>query len=376
MAKTLAFTVLAVLPRKRFLATLAAFAVAAASVVVTADAKSAAGLEYSPPASLQDGAVTALVTPAGEKTDSSAPLATRRRLALAGWNGGSYTISTGETVRIFASVRYAFDPAVAQGWAGFFGWLYHGSELSRVSVYQAPLPDVQALCGNLDALGCYDPASESIVMPGDRHDGANMEEIGAHEYGHHVANNRQNDPWPAAESGTKRWASYVGICQRTSAGTAFPGDEGAHYLLNPGEGFAESYRMLNETRPSVSWNLAPQLPWLSDPSFKPDASALAYLQQDIQTPWTQPTVRTWTGRLTKKRHRLSQLIDTPLDGLLTVTLTRSPGASLLLADATVGTVVAPPSRRTITFTVCGQKDFRLTVVGQQAGAFSVSISEP
>src|SRR5207244_4852083 len=57
------------------------------------------------------------------------------------------------------------------------------------------------------------------------------------------------------------------ICARAAHGLAFPGDEGAHYALNPGEAFAETYRMLNVASAVVRWALVA-------PSFYPDAGAL------------------------------------------------------------------------------------------------------
>ena len=32
-----------------------------------------------------------------------------------------------------------------------------------------------------------------------------------HEYGHHIADSRQNPPWPSVNWGTKRWASYENV---------------------------------------------------------------------------------------------------------------------------------------------------------------------
>ena len=78
-------------------------------------------------------------------------------------------------------------------------------------------------------------------------DGVDPKMIATHEYGHHVAFNRVNPPWQAVDWGTKRWASYANVCTRTAAGSAYPGDEDGHYLQNPGEAFAETYRLLNES---------------------------------------------------------------------------------------------------------------------------------
>src|SRR5438034_7045369 len=86
----------------------------------------------------------------------------------------------------------------------------------------------------------------AAVAPGvELPDGTSKETVLVHELGHNVAANRDNAPWSAVDWGTKRWATYMNVCARHDAGTAFPGDEADHYLLNPGEAFAETYRLLN-----------------------------------------------------------------------------------------------------------------------------------
>ena len=54
----------------------------------------------------------------------------------------------------------------------------------------------------------------------------------------------------SVDYGTKRWASYENVCARKiAAGVLFPGAEDvAPYMLNPGEAFAETYRVLNEQK--------------------------------------------------------------------------------------------------------------------------------
>ena len=106
--------------------------------------------------------------------------------------------------------------------------------------------------------------------PADRHERAcarlRPEEVARHEYGHHIALNRSNAPWPAFDWGPKRWATAAHICPRVRWNTAYPGDESLLYKLNPGEAFAEAYRvlvdmLLGEAHPA--WPLV-------DPSFYPD----------------------------------------------------------------------------------------------------------
>jgi hypothetical protein len=48
--------------------------------------------------------------------------------------------------------------------------------------------------------------------------------------------------------GRKRWASAASVCSRVSRKQAYPGDEGTNYSLNPGEAWAEVYRLLDERK--------------------------------------------------------------------------------------------------------------------------------
>ena len=150
-----------------------------------------------------------------------------------------------------------------------------------------------------------------IVMIGDSSAGVSAQAVASHEYGHHVALNRVNAPWPAEDWGTKRWASAVNVCSRVAAGTAFPGDESDHYTLNPGEAFAETYRALNESKAGAT-----SFQWLVvDASFFPDPSALQAVEQDVVQPWVAPTTQILAGRFVPRGRSVWTLpLATPLDG--------------------------------------------------------------
>ena len=183
---------------------------------------------------------------------------------------------------MLVSNTYPQDVAFQQQWANFLASLIHGPELAKVTLQLAPLNEVQTGCGSRLALACYSPTSQLILAPGDDPDPTTTSEsIVAHEYGHHVANNSNNWPWPAVDYGTKRWASYMGVCKATEQSQMYPGSEDSHYTLNPGEGFAESFRVLNEQHlglPESQWNVVSHI-------FYPDTTALADIQTDITTPW-------------------------------------------------------------------------------------------
>jgi hypothetical protein len=313
-------------------------------------------------------------------TDSRlSPGATHRLAAgVSDW-GGPFRTPQGETVTIRVSDAYPEDPARAQRWADFLGSLIHGSELSSLTVYLAPLDEVQSLCG-FGSLACYSPDRSLAVAPGENpFSDTSAEAILTHEYGHHVAANRTNAPWPAVEWGTKRWASYQQVCARAREGELFPGaDTPFLYDRNPGEGFAESYRLLNERRAG-----RPETPWeVVDRILYPDDTALALLEQDVVSPWTANASTTFRGTLrrtgaTRRTFRTA----TALDGTLTATATapRARVSVAVLADD--GRVVArsraAATSATARTTVCGTRSLRVRVTrASGSGAFQLRVSKP
>jgi hypothetical protein len=289
--------------------------------------------------------------------------------------GGTYTTSTGEAVRVTASNRYPVDENVTRSWAEFLASLVHGPELARVTLHVAPYSEVQSLCG-FDALACYSGQRELIIAPGeDFPAGPTAQAVVTHEYGHHLARNRLNPPWNALSHGTKRWASRIGVCSRTAAGTLYPGGQGFRYRLDPGEGFAEAYRVLNEQRagrPETAWEIV-------DGSLRPDTLALAALEQDILNPWSGPTAQTRSGAFRARGTATRSFpLSTPLDGSLNLTLTAPAKMRLRLSlyDTARKVTVATGGRRLST-TICGQRSL-VVRVNRNAGAgrFSLSISKP
>jgi hypothetical protein len=295
------------------------------------------------------------------------------RLATSWW-GGRYTTGSGETVVIYTSEVYTVDEHANQALADFFAGLVHGAELSRLTVYVAPLQLLQTICGSSDVAGCYSPSRETMIVPGeDLEEGPTVAQVVAHEYGHHVATNRLNTPWEAVEWGTKRWASHVGICAGVASGELAPGDEDERYDLNPGEGFAEAFRVLNEVRAgatTVAW------PIVAD-RFYPDGTALDLIGLDVTQPWRASTRSVVTGRFTDSGAAMRRVrIATPLDGFFRLTLRSPAGArarlELLGPD---GTVVG--RGLSVSRTVCGQRSFtaRVTRLGRP-GRFTLEISKP
>ena len=300
-----------------------------------------------------------------------------RRLATASWWGGKYTVASGETVTVYISRAYPEVDSIGRQWAEFFAGLVHGSELGLMTAYVAPLAEVQELCESEFVIGCY--WGQTLVTVGDSSAGESPASVAAHEYGHHIARNRNNPPWSAIDWGTKRWASAMGICGLVAKGVAFPGDEGENYAFNPGEAFAESYRVLIETNGT---GLAYDWP-IVDPSFRPDARALAALREDVLHPWAEPVSRTIRARFASKRRSWSASFATPLDGDLQVAVTVPGGGtddvSLISSDGTTlarGTW-SSSGGKSLGYRVCGSRSVRVRVIRRGVSArFTLRITAP
>jgi hypothetical protein len=249
-----------------------------------------------------------------------------------------------------------------------------------VTVYLAPLAEVESVCRG-DAVGCY--GNGRIVATADTlPDGSSPANVLAHEYGHHVAVNRDNAPWPAGTWGPKRWATAARVCEREASGTAFPGDEGQHYRLNPGEAWAETYRLVNyEKQAWPDWLLQP---WnVVDSSFFPDAAELAAARADVLQPWYRGRAVSWTGRLRLRRpggksrvQPARRIVSTPLDGDLALIVPHAPPGMTLTVSTLSGTVLGGTNVRILPIRVCGERRLLLTVRSRTPGRFEVSYSAP
>ena len=284
------------------------------------------------------------------------------------WIGGPTTATTGESVNVYISAALPPDLGTPQTWADFLAGLLHGSELSALTAYIATFDEMQEICGD-GALGCY--GGNRMISMGETMYGVTAAEVVRHEYGHHIALHRMNSPWQAIDWGPKNWASTEDVCRRAEERTAYPGDEGDHYSLNPGEAWAETYRLLDESRAGATGSGWP----IIDSSFYPDATALQAAERDVTQPWT-------VGRRTVFRRSFSArgkrvwliALSTPLDGLvdLTVTLPRNGLHEITLLATDRTTVLqtglwASASTKRITTTICGERSLFLRVT--QKGSF-------
>jgi hypothetical protein len=300
-----------------------------------------------------------------------------RALAPSGFWGGDYRTPSDETVTVYASNSYAVDPTLGQRWADFLASLLHGSELASVTVLLATPDQIKHICGGF-AVACYDPRAGLLYAPGeDPNSDFSAEAVITHEYGHHVAAHRSNAPWRALDWGPKRWASSMQVCARARADQLVPGAEDPiSYWINPGEGWAESYRVLNERRLGLA-----EAPWqiVSD-SLYPDDTALTAAEQDVLMPWRGETRTARTASFTDANQARTYTIATPLDGTLKLAVSSSAGLTLALDVYASGTrVVHSVTARAIsrTTTICGAHSYRIRVTATRGtGSFHLTVSEP
>jgi len=287
--------------------------------------------------------------------------------------GGLVRTAAGDTFKVYLSQRYGANKGALAAWTRFFADLVHGDELSRLTVLVAPFKDIQGMCGE-QTNGCYTPVENLLTIPGETPpDGTRVEEIAAHEYGHHIANNRSNYPWDALAWGTKRWSTGQQICERVRGGEVFPGDTGTRYSLNPGEAFADSYRVLVGGR----WS------GLFDASLKPRAADLALIRQDVVAPYRrgEPEVRRDSFTATGPSVRRFTL-PTPLDGRLKLDLRGDAGQDLDVAlfdgkRKLVDSTTPGSTRETLRGDLCGVREVTVVVRrAQGAGDFRLEVALP
>lgn len=301
----------------------------------------------------------------------------RAAIAALTFRGGPITTSTGEVVNVLVSDSLPAE--TPEKWAEFIVKLPHGSELPRLTTTIATLDEVGDICGSL-ALGCY--GRNEVIAPGQSTiEGITPEEVVRHEYGHHVAAHRLNTPWPAGDWGPKNWASAASICQKVARKQAFPGDGAANYARNPGEAWAETYRLLSERRAGIttsSWEIV-------DDSFFPTQAALVAAEQDVFRPWTKNRTATYRRTFGKQARKPWWIpVQTPLDGVLRL-------SALLPAQGEFDVALVAANRRSVikraqwvsqrvkrtATTTCGQRSLFVRLTPKQSGGrVAVTVSAP
>jgi hypothetical protein len=269
------------------------------------------------------------------------------------------------------------DPALGQRWADFLASLIHGAELSKVTVLLSTADEISRVCGQ-DSLACYSARGAQLYAPGeDPTSSLSAEAVITHEYGHHIAANRNNAPWDALDWGPKKWDSSMQVCTATRQGRLSPGAEDpVRYEQNPGEGWAETYRLLNQRRLGV-----PESPWeIVSQSLYPTDAALAAAQQDVTSPWNGNTTTTRSGAVTRTSRTRTYTVATPLDGTLKLTLRTSAGLRVavdLFASSTRVAHATGAGTLARSTTVCGARSYRVRVTELKGrGSFQLAVSKP
>ena len=310
---------------------------------------------------------------------TAAPTISRARLAQTApsFRGGPTTASTGEIVDV--RVSDSLPEVTPEQWAEFLVGLVHGPEISRLTTYVVTFDEVQEVCGDR-ALGCY--SANQMIVPGEVvFDGTTPEEVARHEYGHHVAFNRVNPPWVAVEWGPKNWASSANVCARVARQEAFPGNQGSNYARNPGEAWAETYRLMDERKNGITTATWP----IIAPSFYPTEDALLAAERDVVEPWSTQRTAQYTRTFTKKSKKVWLIpLSTPLDGDLRVAATLPAGGEyqVALVSSDRKTVLqraqwASQRVKRLSTTVCGQRSLAVRVTRNgKAGRARISVTTP
>jgi hypothetical protein len=337
----------------------------------------AAAAQAAPSHRLKSPTLAAIARADAPITDGPVVASVTRALAPSGYWGGIYRTAAGESVTIYVSNSFPVDAALGQRWADFLASLVHGSELSTVTVLLSTSEEISRFCGD-DALACYSPRGALLYAPGeDPNSDLSAEAVIAHEYGHHVAASRINPPWDALDWGPKRWASAMQVCARTKKGDLVPGAEDlVRYEQNPGEGWAETYRVLNQRRLNL-----PESPWtIVIDSLYPTPVALTAAEQDVTTPWTSDATTVRTGAVTRTSRARTFNVSTPLDGTLKVALRSSAGLRVsldVLASSTRVAHVSGARSLARSMTVCGTRSYRVRVTDLRGkGSFRLTVTEP
>jgi hypothetical protein len=347
-----------------------------AAAVVTA-LMTAAAAQSAPQRQLKSPQLGEITRASGPITDSVLDAPRTLALAPSGYWGGTYKVATGESVTVYASNAYPVDPALGHRWADFLASLVHGPELSTVTVLLSTPNEISRVCGQ-DALACYSPRGALLYAPGeDPSASLSAEAVITHEYGHHVAANRLNTPWDAGDWGPKRWASTLQVCAAAKQGRLAPGAEDpVRYEVNPGEGWAETYRVLNQRRLGL-----PESPWdIVTQALYPSGAALAAAELDVTSPWQGEATTVRTGAVTRSSRTRTYAVATPLDGTLKLTLRASAGVRVavdLLAGSTRVAHASGAGTLARSTTVCGTRTYGVRVTELKGrGSFRLSVAKP
>lgn len=278
----------------------------------------------------------------------------RARARAASTPERAYRAPDGTTVSVALSDSFAATPdnqAAVQSYVNFLSTRLHGGELNSLHVFIGSPAEINALCGGgAGVLACYIAGEQRMYVPSQDPTAGRTpftrEYVVTHELGHHIARSRRNDPFPALDFGPKYWSSYKHVCAGVLADRYFPGNQGSHYVDDPGESFADSYAHLH----------FPAVPWQFNPTLAPDPGAFAAIRQDVLGPWSGPKATSVRRLLTSRRRVRSFPVFYSLDGEVSLRLSGPSRANYDLEVLEAGRVVARSrargSRDTLRGAVC------------------------
>jgi hypothetical protein len=244
-----------------------------------------------------------------------------------------YPTPDGFTIQVGVSPSYPDSPqtqAAVQGVVNFVASRIHGPEIARLHMLVAKPDEIHVQCGAQEAVACYFPGEQRMYVPGERDpSGIPTEYVITHEYGHHIATFRKNAIDDAFLIGPEYWATYEHVCSGVLGGRYFPGDQGSHYLDNPGEGWADSYAHLPEHYPNF--------PFQFNAGFIRDQGAFDAIHKDITQPWAGPTDKTFSSSSGRRTQRFTQTVT--LDGPVVAKVRGRRGAKYALVGKALGTTV-------------------------------------
>jgi hypothetical protein len=171
------------------------------------------------------------------------------------------------------------------------------------------------------------------------------------------------------------------VCGRVARKQAYPGNEGANYDVNPGEAWAETYRLMDEQKAGITtatWRIIAQ-------SFFPSGAALQAAERDVLQPWSAGRTAGFTRVFGKKTKKVWLVrLPSSLDGELRVSATVPNGGTheVALVGSNGRTVIRRAQwvgqrLKRLAGSVCGQRSLFIRVTQSGAlGRVRVSAATP